>query len=227
MHGREHVTVGCGATKVPAAMSFEPHDPGGDPSPAGDPLTELLCRAAAGSHAAADVALPLVYRELRRLAGSHMAGERRSHTLQATALVHEAWLKVVGPRAASWPDRAAFYHAASAAMRRILVDHARRNRRWKRGGRVQHENLPLANLPADAVDPGDADRLLQLDEELERLAAVDPRAATVVRLRFYAGLEIEQVAAMLGLSARTVQREWEFARAHLLAAMSESADDAA
>lgn len=192
-----------------------------------DHLTELLCRAAAGSHVAADAALPLVYRELRRLAAAHMAGERRSHTLQATALVHEAWLRVVGPSAPSWPDRAAFYHAASAAMRRILIDHARRHGRWKRGGRVRQEDAPLTDVPADALDPLAVDRLLQLDHELEQLAALDPRAATVVRLRFYAGLEIEQVAAMLGLSARTVQREWEFARAHLLAAMSEPADDAA
>lgn len=207
-------------TSVAAAM------PSSDPLSERQPVTELLCRAAAGNHAAADVALPLVYRELRRLAGSHMAGERRAHTLQPTALVHEAWLRVVGPQAMPWPDRAAFYHAASAAMRRILIDHARRHLRWKRGGRVRHEAVPMAALAAESVDSWHADRLLQLDEELERLASADPRAATVVRLRFYAGLEIEQVAAMLGLSARTVQREWEFARAHLLAAMSEPPTDA-
>lgn len=221
MRGLTHVTARCALTMVAATM---PHR---DATSEPQPLTELLCRAAAGNHAAADTALPLVYQELRRLAGAYMSGERRTHTLQATALVHEAWLKVVGPAAMPWPDRTAFYHAASAAMRRILIDHARRHRRWKRGGRVHHEVVPLGMLAADCADTWTADRLLQLDEELERLAALDSRAATVVRLRFYAGLEIEQVAAMLGLSARTVQREWEFARAHLLAAMTDPADDAA
>ncbi|MFO1032048.1 MAG: ECF-type sigma factor [Planctomycetota bacterium] len=196
------------------------------PSHDSAPLTELLHRAAAGHRSAADLALPLVYRELRRLAASHMGRERRDHTLQATALVHEVWLKVVGPTKAPWSDRRAFYHAAAAAMRRILIDHARRQRRRKRGGDRSFTFEPLDNVASKCADAWEADRLLQLDEELERLAAQDPRAATVVRLRFFGGLEIAEVAKLLDLSERTVQREWEFARAHLLAAMSDPDDDA-
>ena len=196
------------------------------PSHDSAPLTELLHRAAAGHRSAADLALPLVYRELRRLAASHMGRERRDHTLQATALVHEVWLKVVGPTKAPWSDRRAFYHAAAAAMRRILIDHARRQRRRKRGGDRSFTFEPLDNVASKCADAWEADRLLQLDEELERLAAQDPRAATVVRRRFFGGLEIAEVAKLLDLSERTVQREWEFARAHLLAAMSDPDDDA-
>ena len=199
------------------------HDP---PSQDSAPLTELLHLAAAGQRSAADLALPMVYRELRRLAASHMGRERRDHTLQATALVHEVWLKVVGPTKAPWSDRRAFYHAAAAAMRRILIDHARRQRRHKRGGDRSFSFEPLDQVAGKCADTWEADHLLQLDEELERLATLDPRAATVVRLRFFGGLEIAEVAQLLDLSERTVQREWEFARAHLLAAMSDPDDDA-
>jgi RNA polymerase sigma factor (TIGR02999 family) len=196
-----------------------------DPAPA--PLTELLQRAIAGDGPADDAALPLVYHELRRIAAARMANERGGHSLQATALVHEAWLRLAGNGQMPWSDRGAFYRAAAMAMRRILIDHARHQRRLKRGGGRSHVPMPLDELAMTPSLPEDAERLLLLDAELERLAIDDPRAATVVRLRFFAGLGIDDVAAMLNLSPRTVQREWEFARAHLYAALSEPDDDAA
>ncbi len=196
-----------------------PRMSGAEGTPVGDaPLTELLRRAAAGEAAAAEAALPLVYRELRGLAQSRMAGERRDHTLQATALVHETWLKLVGVGEQCWPDRAAFYRAAATAMRRILVDHARRRLRHKRGGARNHEPISLDGLAA-RPDVADADTFLQLDQLIEALAAEDPRAGEIVRLRFFAGLSVEETADALGLSRRTVLREWAFARARLYAAL--------
>lgn len=196
-----------------------------EPTPRGDePLTELLRRAAGGEAAAAASALPCVYRELRRIAQARMARERADHTLQATALVHETWLKLVGMGAADWRDRAAFYHAAATAMRRILVDHARRRARHKRGGGRSPDPATVSGLPAKGVDPDDAIAFLQLDHEIARLEAEDPRAGAVVRLRFFGGLDVDETAAALGLSRRTVLREWAWARARLFAALSDPAD---
>lgn len=200
---------------VAVAMAPEEKAPD-DPAP----LTELLRRAAAGEAAAGEAALPLVYRELRRIAQARMAGERADHTLQATALVHETWLKLVGMGAAEWRDRVAFYQAAATAMRRILVDHARRRGRQKRGGGRSSEPITLTGLPARLPDLGDAATFLQLDEEIARLEAEDPRAGAVVRLRFFGGLDVDETAAALGMSRRTVLREWAFARARLFAALS-------
>jgi RNA polymerase sigma factor (TIGR02999 family) len=189
------------------------------------PLTQWLARASAGESAAAETALPLIYRELRRIAQARMAGERQNHTLQATALVHETWLKLVGMGSVEWPDRTAFYQAAALAMRRILVDHARGRRRKKRGGGVAAEPVTLAGIAAAQPDVGDAATFLQLDEEIARLEAEDPRAGAVVRLRFFAGLDVDETAAALGMSRRTVLREWAFARARLWARLSATGGD--
>lgn len=191
------------------------------PAPDEPPLTQLLRRAAAGEPDAADAALPLVYGELRRIARHRMAGERADHTLQATALVHETWLKLVGMGDATWSDRATFYQAAATAMRRILVDHARSRSRKKRGGGAARDPITLSALAAPQPDLGDAATFLQLDEEIARLEAEDPRAGTIVRLRFFAGLDVDATAATLGLSRRTVLREWAFARVRLFEALAD------
>ncbi|MBX3464022.1 MAG: RNA polymerase subunit sigma [Planctomycetes bacterium] len=190
-----------------------------DHEPPAEPLTQLLRRAAAGEAAAGDEALPLVYRELRAIARARMAQERPDHTLQATALVHETWLRLVGAGGGEWADRAAFYRAAAVAMRRILVEHARRRNRQKRGGGAERDPVSVAGLPAPRPDLGCAATFLQLDEEIERLEREDPRAGEIVRLRFFAGLGVDETAAALGLSRRTVLREWAFARARLFAAL--------
>ena len=203
----------AGGRIIAAAMPSDP--PAGEP-----PLTQLLRRASAGEAAAADAALPLVYRELNRIARHRMAGERADHTLQATALVHETWLKLVGMGNAEWPDRAAFYQAAATAMRRILVDHARARGRVKRGGGRARDPVTLGAIAAKQPDLGDAATFLQLDEEIDRLEASDPRAGAIVRLRFFGGLDVDETAAALGLSRRTVLREWAFARARLYTALA-------
>ena len=198
-----------------------------DPDPAHDavPLTELLGRAMSGEPVAEEAVLPLVYRELRRIARARMAGERADHTLQATALVNETWLKLVGMRDTRWSDRTAFYQAAATAMRRILVDHARRRRRQKRGGNARREAVVLTSLAAPAPDLHAADTFLQLDEAIARLERDDPRAGAIVRLRFYAGLDVDATAAALRLSPRTVAREWAWIRATLFLALTK--DDTA
>lgn len=190
-----------------------------DPGQPDEPLTQLLRRAADGETDAGEAALPLVYHELRRIARARMARERADHTLQATALVHETWLRLVGAGAPVWHDRAAFYRAAATAMRRILVEHARRRTRRKRGGAAEREPVSVDGLPAPRPDLGCAVTFLQLDEEIQRLEREDPRAGEVVRLRFFAGLGVDDTAAALGLSRRTVLREWAFARAKLFAAL--------
>jgi RNA polymerase sigma factor (TIGR02999 family) len=193
--------------------------------PTEPPLTRLLLAAAAGETDAAAAALPLVYRELQRIARARMAGERAGHTLQATALVHEAWLRLVGMRSADWSDRAAFYHAAAAAMRRVLVDHARSRRRQKRGSGVARDPVTVDSLPALQPDLGDATTFLQLDDEIRQLERDDPRAGAVVRLRFFGGLDVDETATTLGLSRRTVLRDWAFAKARLFAALSRQDGD--
>lgn len=211
---------------MPRRMPRRPANRAPDPGPPAEPLTALLHRAAQGDGTAADAALPLVYRELRRLARARMAGERRDHTLQATALVHEAWLKLIGIDAAAWPDRAAFYRAAALAMRRILVDHARHRARQKRRGERARDPVSLGALPAREPDLMDPATFLALDEEIRRLEAEDARAGEIVRLRFFAGLGVDETAAAMGLSRRTVLREWAFARARLFAALAEADPDA-
>ncbi len=178
-------------------------------------VTRALHAAAEGGPAAANELLPLVYDQLLAIARHRMQHENPNHTLQATALVNEAYIRLVGSEPMSWSSRAHFFHAAAKAMRRILIDHARRRGRDKRGGGMKRK-------PLDAIDMALADdegQIVALDGALDRLAHEDPRAASIVELRFYAGLSVEDTAAALGLSERTVKREWAFARAWLYRAL--------
>ena len=171
--------------------------------------------AAGGDRGAADKLLPLVYEQLRRAAQVQLASERRDHTLSATALVHEAFIRLAGPREIPWQSRAHFYAAAAESMRRILVDHARAKAAGKRGGpEARRAAVKLAALP-DPNSETESAGFLILDEAISRLEVVDREAATVVRLRYFAGLSIEQTAEALGVSAPTVKRSWAFARGWL------------
>jgi RNA polymerase sigma-70 factor, ECF subfamily len=154
---------------------------------------------------------PLLYTELRRLARRYLGRERPGHTLQATALVHEVYLRLVPHTDATWEDRGKFVGIAAHVMRRILVEHARSRRRLKRGGDA--ERLPLEQDVA-AVD-ADAERWEDLDRALDRLATLDPRQAKVVELRYFGGMTVEEAARMLGVSEKTVKRDWSVARAWL------------
>jgi RNA polymerase sigma factor (TIGR02999 family) len=158
-----------------------------------------------------DQLMPLVYSELRLVALRHLVGERENHTLNPTALVHEAYLKLVDQTWTSAEGRAYFFAAASRAMRQILVDHARRQVRTKRGGRQQAVPLEEHHLVVDEFDA----ELLGLDDALRKLADIEPRAVRVVECRFFAGLSVEETAETLGISVRTVKRDWLLARAWL------------
>jgi RNA polymerase sigma factor (TIGR02999 family) len=179
---------------------------------------EILARLERGEPGAAQELLPLVYTELKGLARSFMASERPG-TLQTTALVHEAYLRIAGARGDGWSGRAHFFGAAAEAMRRILVERARARGRLKRGG--DRRRLDLDRL--DLAGEEGADDVLAVDEAVSKLAREDPRAAEVVRLRFFAGLDVPEIAAVLGVAARTVKREWVFARAWLLRELGEDA----
>ena len=182
------------------------------PAVARGDVTALLASAAGGKpHAARDL-LPLVYRSLRELAERQMRQERAGHTLQATALVHEAYMRLVGDRDVGWDGRAHFYAAAAEAMRRILIEHARRVGAKKRGGDRHREIANVADLSNDETI-GDA---LDMDAAIEALQRDDPRAASVAQLRFYTGLSIDETAAALNVAPSTVDREWRYARAWLL-----------
>lgn len=159
--------------------------------------------------------LPVVYDELRAIAAAHLRGERRGHTLQSTALVHEAYLRLVGADAPPWRSRAHFFHAAAEAMRRILIEYARRRSRVKRGGGRLRVDLDDALQDARLADWPDPDQLLAVDEAIQRLEKEDARAAEVVRLRYFAGLGVDETANALDLSERTVMREWAYAKAWL------------
>jgi RNA polymerase sigma factor (TIGR02999 family) len=174
-------------------------------------------------HAAAEL-LPLVYDELRKLAAQRLAQEKPGQTLQPTALVHEAYLRLVGGgQGPHWNGRGHFFAAAAQAMRRILVENARRKRRLKRGGGAAREALDEANLVAPTVP----DNLVALDEALSQLAAVDPRAAELVNLRYFAGFTIPQAAEALGVAPRTADHLWAYARAWLLHKLEGEAGGAA
>jgi RNA polymerase sigma factor (TIGR02999 family) len=168
--------------------------------------------------------LPLVYDALRAEAQRMLRGERDGHTLQATALVHEAFLKLVGPRQVPWQNRAHFFTAAAEAMRRILVDHARSKVAARRGGPdARRAALDLAGLPDPASERESAGFLI-LDEAISRLSEVDPEAAAVVRLRYFAGLGVDETAAALRVSAPTVKRHWVFARGWLAERIERESD---
>ena len=181
-------------------------------------VTRILEAIQQGNPKAAEQLMPLVYDELRKLAAHKMASERPGHTLQPTALVHEAWLRLVGDRASEFENRAHFFAAAAEAMRRILVESARRKKRLKHGGQLERVDVDAVELPLSIPD----DELLALDEALDRLAAVDSRAAEVVKLCFFVGLTQEQAAKKLGVSLSTTERLWAFARAWLFREMQKS-----
>ena len=172
-------------------------------------VTQILAEIDRGDPQAAEKLLPLVYEELRRLAAQKLAQEAPGQTLQATALVHEAYLRLVDvEKAQHWDASGHFFAAAAEAMRRVLIDNARRRHSQRRGGAA--ERLSLEGLEAAA--PAADDELLAVDEALGRLQQVDPRKAELVKLRFFAGLTIEQAAAVLGISPSTADNDWTYAR---------------
>jgi RNA polymerase sigma-70 factor (ECF subfamily) len=179
-------------------------------------ITQLLKDIRGGSQEAEERLMPIVYQELHRIAHSYMRKERLDHTLQTTALVHEAYLKLIGVREVDWVDRSHFFAVAAQLMRRILVDYARARRASKRGG-----SLPM--LPLDGAMPISDESLefiLSIHEALDRLAVFDARQARVVELRFFSGLSVDETARVIGVSSRTVKRDWDFAQAWLYKELS-------
>ncbi|MBK7874482.1 MAG: sigma-70 family RNA polymerase sigma factor [Planctomycetes bacterium] len=180
-------------------------------------VTRLLADWRAGDRTAAERLLPAVYEQLRREAARQMARERADHTLQPTGLVHEAWLDLARESRHDWNDRAHFLAVAGLAMRRVLVDHAQRRAALKRGANARKVGLDALEA-AEPVPEPETD-WIALDAALERLAALDPRKARVVELRFFAGIEHAEIARVLEVSERTVERDWRLARAWLRAAL--------
>ena len=181
-------------------------------------VTRILSQIEQGDPSAAEQLLPLVYEELRKLAAAKMAQEKPGQTLQATALVHDAYLRLVDvEKAQHWDSRGHFFAAAAEAMRRILVENARRKQRLKHGG--GRERLDLDEVEAVAEAP--ADDLLALDEALARLERREPSKANVVKLRYFAGMSVEEAATVLGISYATAKRHWAYARAWLFAELND------
>jgi RNA polymerase sigma factor (TIGR02999 family) len=178
-------------------------------------ITQLLGKWSSGDREAAEQVLPQVYEELRRIASRQLRREKNAQTLQATSIVHEAYMRLNGQSGLVWPSRAHFFAFSAHLIRRILVDHARRRNRAKRGGMA--ERITLAELDALALER--SPDLVDLDDALSRLEKVDPRKATVVELKFFAGLTLDEVAEQLGVSSETVSREWRRARAWLYTAL--------
>jgi RNA polymerase sigma factor (TIGR02999 family) len=172
-------------------------------------VTQLLSAIHSGDPKAAEELLPLIYEELRRLAAHKMAGEPSGHTLQATALVHEAYLRLVQESNQRWRNRSQFFAVAAQAMRRILVDRARRHQRLKRGRNFKRTNVDLVELPIAADDS----LVLRVHEKLDELAVEDPVKAEVVKLKFFVGLTNPEIGSVLSLNERTVRRHWVFAQA--------------
>lgn len=174
-------------------------------------VTRILQSAGQGDLKAAQELLPLVYDELRKLAAARMARESGGQTLQATALVHEAWLRVAGPERQQWHGRAHFFGAAAEAMRRILIDQARRKASQKRGGAQLPDELHESRIEANAP----SDEVMAVNDALDELTAEDRVAAEIVKLRYFVGMSISEIADALGMAPRTVDRHWSFARAWL------------
>lgn len=183
-------------------------------------VTVLLAKVQQGDGQAGEELLPLVYEELRKLAAARMAREAAGQTLQPTALVHEAWLRLVGPgdpqEQPGWSGRAHFFGAAAEAMRRILVERARRKSRVRHGGNQERVDLEEVTLAADDPD----ETVLALNDALERLALESPQKAEIVKLRYFAGMEHAEIARVLGVSEATIRRHWTYARAWLHADLS-------
>jgi RNA polymerase sigma factor (TIGR02999 family) len=184
--------------------------------PSARAVTILLRAWGSGDKQALDRLTPLVYRELHQIAGRLMANQRPNHTLQATALVNEAYVRLVDAREVSWQDRAHFFALCARAMRQILIDHARTRASEKRGG----GQVSIQLDEALAAAPSPAANLLELDEALKRLTEIDPRKSQVVELRFFGGLSLEETAEALKVSTKTVQRDWDLARAWLYGELS-------
>jgi RNA polymerase sigma-70 factor, ECF subfamily len=199
---------------TPRSAAAKPVTGGTGPAPA----ARLLSRAALGDAQAASRLLPLVYDELRRLAASYMRRERPGQTLQATALVHEAYVRLVRPGDQPWTGRTHFLAIAALSMRQVLVDHARRRGAAKRGGAGQRITLDDAMLAAPSPDAGID--LVELDGALSRLAALDPLQARIVELRYFGGLTVDETAEVVGMSPATVKRHWTLARAFLKRALA-------
>jgi RNA polymerase sigma factor (TIGR02999 family) len=181
------------------------------PEPGGE-VTLLLTELREGNQEAANRLMPLIYSELRRMAGSYMQRERTGHTLQATALVNEVYLRLVGGETAPWQNRAHFFGIAAHAMREVLLDYARRHIAGKRGGKDAHK------VEIDVEFRGVSSKIenvIAIDEALERLERIDPRQSRLVELRFFAGLDVEEAAEVMGVSPTTVKREWRSAKAWL------------
>ena len=177
-------------------------------------VTRILKAIEQGSANAADELLPLVYEELRLLAAQKLSREPPGQTLQATALVHEAYLRLVGEEGQKWQNRHHFFRTAAEAMRRILIDHARRKKSQKHGG--QHQRTAMEDVILTCADRCSVDDLIALDEALARLGEQDPTKAEIVKLRYFAGLTVEQTAEVLGISPTTTKLHWAYARAWLL-----------
>ena len=174
-------------------------------------ITRILTSIEQGNPKSTEELLPIVYNELRRLAAHKMASEPAGHTLQPTALVHEAWLKLVDSPAQSWQNRAHFFGAAAEAMRRLLIARARRKQTQRRGAGAAHLDADEIEIASPAPD----DQLLTLNEAVDRFAAVEPRQAELVKLRYFVGMKIEEAADVLGISEATAKRWWAYARAWL------------
>lgn len=186
-------------------------------------VTLLLNKLGEGDQNAATQLVPLVYEELHRMAARYLRQERPGHTLQATALVHEAYIRLAGQRDAKWQNRAQFFAVASQLMRHILVDYARAQLRGKRGGKQQKVSLDDSLL----VSPDRTDELLAVNESLSRLEKMDPRQGRIVELRYFGGLTVDETAEVLQISSKTVLREWNVAKAWLYGNLKEQyADDA-
>jgi RNA polymerase sigma-70 factor, ECF subfamily len=180
-------------------------------------VTQLLVEWGSGNQSALDQLMPLVYAELRRLASNYLRHERVNHTLQPTALVNEAYLRLVDQRSVRWQNRAQFFGVAAQLMRRILVDHARLHQAAKRGGTEQHR-LSLSNLDHLANEP-EID-FLALHEALDELEKIDPQQSRIVELKFFGGLSIDETAEVLSIGHATVERDWKMARAWLRSKLS-------
>jgi RNA polymerase sigma factor (TIGR02999 family) len=189
-----------------------------DPSPGPPDITGLLQSWQRGDREALETLTPMVYAELRRIASRALARERPDHTLQSTALVHEAFLKLVNQRRVDWQSRAHFFGLAAQLMRRILVDHARRVGREKRGGSAVTVSLDQTGV--DASTPTPAETVYALDAALRKLEAIDPTQGRIVELRFFGGLTIEETADLLGVSPMTIKRDWAVAKAWLYRELS-------
>jgi RNA polymerase sigma factor (TIGR02999 family) len=180
-------------------------------TPSQNEVTQMLAQLAGGNREVIDKLLPLVYDKLRELAANYLRRERSGHTMQATALVHEAYLKLVDQQELRWQNRAHFFGVAAQAMRRILVDYARGHRAAKRG----HGQPKVALDEVAAISEERSEEIVALDEALTKLAAFDPQQSKIVELRYFSGLTLEETAEALGISASTVKREWNMAKAWL------------